>query len=110
LEMLPEVATDVPFFGRASFVNRLEDSGITILTNSRIVRIEDNGLTAMDEDQKELRIKGDRVILAMGLVAQSELYEKLKGSVPEVYMIGDCVEPRRVGEATHDGYRIGSIL
>jgi NADPH-dependent 2,4-dienoyl-CoA reductase/sulfur reductase-like enzyme len=110
VEMLPEVATDVPFFGRASFVMRLENTGVTILTNSRIVRIEDNGLTAMDENQKELHIPGDRVILAMGLVAQSELYEKLKGSVPEVYTIGDCVEPRRVGEATHDGYRIGSIL
>lgn len=41
---------------------------------------------------------------------QTEPFERLKGQVRETYLIGDCVEPRRVGDATREGYKIGSIL
>ena len=52
----------------------------------------------------------DKVVLAVGLISQATLYQQLEGKVPEMYLIGDCVEPRRVGEATRESYKIGGIL
>lgn len=109
VEMLPEIATDVPTINNM-LATKLIDSGVEIRNNLEIVEITDSGVTAIDQDQNVVNVEGDRVVLAMGLIPQAELYGELKDRVHEVYMIGDCVEPRRVGEATRDGYRIGSTL
>ena len=86
------------------------DNNVEILTNLKIIGITDSSVTAVDRDQGVVNIESDKVVLAMGLISQAGLYEEVKDKVREVYLIGDCVEPRRVGEATRDGYRIGSIL
>ena len=35
------------------------------------------------------------------------LYHALKGKVPELHRIGDCVQPRRVMEAIWEGFTVG---
>jgi hypothetical protein len=34
----------------------------------------------------------------------------LEGAVPELYTIGDCVEPRKVMEAIYEGWRIARTI
>ncbi|MCL5961095.1 MAG: NAD(P)/FAD-dependent oxidoreductase, partial [Chloroflexi bacterium] len=46
----------------------------------------------------------DTVVLAMGQLPEDSLYKALKGLVPELYRVGDCVVPRSVGEAIYEGY------
>ena len=110
VEMLPEIAADVPGMAKGALLTALSDNQVELLTDTRIIEIIDSGVTAIDQDQNKLDLTGDRIILAMGLVSQKELCDELKDIVSEVFLIGDCVEPRKVGEATRDGYRIGSIL
>lgn len=55
-------------------------------------------------------MKGDKVVLALGMVPEAGLIDRISEGVPEVYMIGDCVEAGLVGKATRDGYRIGSTI
>jgi len=43
----------------------------------------------------------------MGNDADDALYFALKGNVPELYRIGDCVAPRKVDMAIHEGYIAG---
>ena len=57
-----------------------------------------------------MKVKGDKVVLALGMVLEVGLIDRISEGVPEVYMIGDCVEAGLVGKATRDGYRIGSII
>jgi hypothetical protein len=38
------------------------------------------------------------------------LYEKLKGTVPELHAIGDCKEPRDIMEAISEGAKVGTEL
>ncbi|MBE0480350.1 MAG: FAD-dependent oxidoreductase [Dehalococcoidia bacterium] len=109
VEMLPDIATDVPTISRGALITSLERNNVRVLTNMKIVAIDETGVTAIG-DQNVTDIEGDRVILAMGLKAENELYARLDGRVREIYLIGDGVEPRRVGEATRDGYRVGSII
>jgi len=49
----------------------------------------------------------DSIVTAMGNDACQGLYFALKGKVPELYRIGDCVAPRKVDMAIHEGYMAG---
>jgi 2-enoate reductase len=109
VEMLPDVASDV-LETREVLTARLIDTGVEILTDLKLIEINDDGVTALSRDQEMVKVAGDKVALAMGMVAQDGLHESLKGKAPEVYLIGDAATPARVGEATRDGYRIGNTL
>lgn len=49
----------------------------------------------------------DSLVLAMGQQVDDDLYMSLKGKVPELYRIGDCVSPRKVDMAIWEGHKIG---
>lgn len=49
----------------------------------------------------------DAIVLAMGQKVDDDLYMSLKGKVPELYRIGDCVAPRKVDMAIWEGHRVG---
>ena len=49
----------------------------------------------------------DSVVTAMGNDAVDGLYFALKGKVSELYRVGDCVAPRKVDMAIHEGYMAG---
>jgi thioredoxin reductase len=49
----------------------------------------------------------DSIVTAMGNDVNDALYFALKGKVPELYRIGDCVAPRKVDMAIHEGYMAG---
>ena len=49
----------------------------------------------------------DSIVTAMGNDANEGLYFALKGRVSELYRIGDCVAPRKVDMAIHEGYMAG---
>ncbi|MDO9309732.1 MAG: mycofactocin system FadH/OYE family oxidoreductase 2 [Deltaproteobacteria bacterium] len=52
----------------------------------------------------------DSLVLAMGQQVDDDLYMSLKGKVPELYRIGDCVSPRKVDMAIWEGHKIGREL
>ena len=52
----------------------------------------------------------DTVVIAAGAEVNNNLYHSLKGKVKELYAIGDCVAPRDVEAAIHEGYKIGRVL
>ncbi len=49
----------------------------------------------------------DTVVLAYPGRADNALYKQLKGQVPELYQIGDCVAPRKVDMAILEGHHVG---
>jgi mycofactocin system FadH/OYE family oxidoreductase 2 len=49
----------------------------------------------------------DSVVTAMGNEVCDDLYFALKGKVQELYRVGDCVAPRKVDMAIHEGYVVG---
>ena len=56
---------------------------------------------------KPVKFDADSVALAVGYRSNQELADQLKAQVSELYVIGDCSEPRRILEATRGGYRTG---
>ncbi len=50
------------------------------------------------------------VVTAMGNQVDDPLYFALKGRVEELHRIGDCVAPRKVDMAIHEGCLVGRSL
>jgi hypothetical protein len=44
-------------------------------------------------------------MIAAGMKPNNELSSLLDGKAPELFTIGDCVEPKRIGEAIKSAYR-----
>ena len=109
VEMLPLIAGDVAPL-RNALIAQLGDAKVKILTNTKIAAITDDGVTAISADKNLVNISGDKVILAMGLVSDMKIYKTVHEKVAEVYVIGDSQEPRRMGEAIREGYRVGSAV
>jgi hypothetical protein len=61
---------------------------------------------AVEGDGKTEEIVGETVVLAMGAQANQELSD-LKSEIAEFYMIGDCVEPRKIINAVYEGTKAG---
>ena len=57
------------------------------------------------------RIEGvDTVVLAMGSRSTDLLYRALKGKVPALHAIGDCVAPRGVHQAILEATRVARAI
>lgn len=51
--------------------------------------------------------KADLVILTMGMTPRNELVDAIRGSVSEVYNIGDSLTPRDAMAAIREGAEVG---
>ena len=94
---------------RAALMDRLAANGVNMLTEVKYEEITDRGLLILHEGQRKT-IEADTIVLAAGVRSNNELYKAIEGMVPEVYLAGDCVEPKRILEAIHDGSHIGRII
>jgi len=91
---------------RPFFLGRLLEKGVTLLTDIRYNEVTPQGLVVTTKDDKRKVIEADTIVLAVGSIPDRELYQEIKGNVPETYLAGDCVEPRKIRDAIGDGYRI----
>lgn len=81
----------------------IQEEKVSLLTGVEVVAIEDRRVRYCDKEGKEGEVEVDTVILATGRRPNLELVDGLRGKVPELYPVGDCVEPRRIFAAIHDG-------
>lgn len=77
---------------------------LTCLTETSCVEIVPDGVRVKDKDGMESLIPSDSVVYSVGMRPLRELAESFYGIVYDVKMIGDCTVPRRINEATHEGY------
>ena len=111
-----EIVTRFPYvgmkIGQATFdpyMERLTERSVTCTAFTAPIRIEDSTVVfAHVYSKKEYRLEGvDTVVLAMGKRPNQGLYHALKGKVPELHRIGDCVAPRKITDAIYDGNLMG---
>ncbi|MBI4188816.1 MAG: FAD-dependent oxidoreductase [Chloroflexi bacterium] len=88
----------------------LAEAKVKVLIETSTLGVNDEGITVADKAGKGSRLVADTVVLAVGLIPQRELVEALQDKVPEVYAIGDCVEPRKVINAIWEGFRTARLI
>lgn len=65
---------------------------------------------ASDNRENRQVIEADSVVYCVGMIPRKELAESFTDIVYDVRMIGDCLAPRRINEATHEGYFAGHFI
>jgi len=95
------------------YKNRLflwfKKKGVDLYSGVKLVEINKKGLKIVTKQGEEKTLVADHVI-PLGFAPNLELYEELKGKVPELYSVGDCDDPAIIPEATAAGWRIGNQM
>ncbi|MFB0521409.1 MAG: FAD-dependent oxidoreductase, partial [Desulfatiglandales bacterium] len=95
----PEIATGVGPCLRPFFLDRLSEKGITLLTGLRYNEVTPGGLAITTKEGEKKTVEADTIVLAAGAIPSKKLYEDVKGKLPEVHCVGDCVAPRTIRDA-----------
>ncbi|AZN30902.1 FAD-binding protein [Flaviflexus salsibiostraticola] len=106
VEMEEEIARDMLMLNRVSLQRELDRHGVTILTQTTVTEIVPEGVLA-DGPTGTQMIQADTVITAFGLRPATELGEALGA---QVLTVGDCVQPRKVGDAVNDAYELAFTI
>ena len=110
VEMLDDLAADLEPRSRMALVSLLKGEGVEMLPGWTLERIEEGEIIAVDRNRREKAVRGDSVVLALGLVSNRELTKDLQENFTEVHVIGDCVEPRKIYQAIHEGAFAGRAI
>jgi 2,4-dienoyl-CoA reductase-like NADH-dependent reductase (Old Yellow Enzyme family)/thioredoxin reductase len=106
IEMLREVCPDANPRYRPLLLDQL-DRLVTCKTETRAIRITEEGLVCSNQSGNETLFHADTIICAVGQKPLRNVVEKLRDCAPEVIEIGDCVKAGHVTDAAFRGYWAG---
>ena len=106
-----------PLVGKYSIggmLRRLDEEGVVLLANARVVTIGEAGQPATLAHSYSNRRwtvgPFDSVVLACGAVANDGLYQELRAQHPAVHLLGDAYAPRRMIFATRQAWDLAKLL
>ncbi|HPQ44661.1 MAG TPA: FAD-dependent oxidoreductase [Syntrophales bacterium] len=101
LEMLPTVARDIGITRRGFLRRSLVMYGVNVVTEAEVTAITDDGVQ-FTKGEKTHTIQADAAVLSVGTQSDNVLYDRLRGMVPDLYVLGDAKEPRNAMEAIRE--------
>jgi len=107
IEMLPQVGKGLEAMTKKIILTRLKENNVAISTDTRLLKIEDDGAVVANRDNQELFIKADKVVIATGTRPNTRLYDQIKTFGFEIHQIGDCLEPRSAKDAIYESAVLG---
>jgi 2,4-dienoyl-CoA reductase-like NADH-dependent reductase (Old Yellow Enzyme family)/thioredoxin reductase len=110
IEILKRMANDMLPMTRRRLMDGLRSKRVTLLTSATCEEIRGGSVHVTTADGKKETVPADTVIIAAGYKANDRLYKALEGKAPEIHCIGNSSEPRRILEATSEGYQAGLAL
>ncbi|MBI2198385.1 MAG: FAD-dependent oxidoreductase [Candidatus Rokubacteria bacterium] len=105
-----ELAGDVVASYRGPLLARLRRLGVALRTRCDVREVRDGQAIVVEAGGREEAVDADLVILARGSMPEPTWLELLRTKVPEVYVVGDCVEPRMIADALYEGAWAGSQI
>lgn len=82
--------------------NYLSERNVTLITNAKVHEIKEHEVVLADR-----RIVVDHVIIAAGYAPNNEMIADVKNKFSHVHVVGDVNEPRRIIDATAEGFLAG---
>jgi NADPH-dependent 2,4-dienoyl-CoA reductase/sulfur reductase-like enzyme len=97
---------------RPAAERRLREAGVRQLTGAAVVAVADRGVELRDcFTERTWRLDGvDAVVHDMGGRPRESLYHALAAAGAAVHRAGDCVAPRGLEEAYHEGWAVALSL
>ena len=110
VEMLAEIAADMPKIASLPLIMSLERHGVRIMTQARVRQLCEEGAWIECNGRQEL-LRAEIVVWAVGAQPRCiEIEDVIRKEVSEVYAIGDRAKPGGILEAVRDGYEVGMKL
>ena len=91
-------------------LGHLKGYKVRTLTGCRAKSITGDSVICTDESGKEITLKADTVVMAIGERPDASLYEELKDILPEAYNIGDSNGGGILPAAVYEGYTVGNKI
>lgn len=111
VEALEEIIPDVFEANKQYLFKMLAENGVSVLTNTSLVRISEHGAIVENRYQRfEAELKADTIILALGLKPEANILKALQGKVKELYSVGDCERPAKIIDAIWGAFDIARAL
>ncbi|MEM2085802.1 MAG: FAD-dependent oxidoreductase [Archaeoglobaceae archaeon] len=106
LEMLDQVLYDAEPLTASALLEMLKVSGVEIRTSCCVREIKSHSVVCEDKNGQTYEIQANSVILATGLQARTDLIAKFRDLSAELFLVGDCVRPRRIYNAFEEAWRV----
>ncbi|MDY6934292.1 MAG: FAD-dependent oxidoreductase [Spirochaetota bacterium] len=106
IEMLSKMGADIGRTFRWSLIQDLRRHGIAMMSDSKVIAIEDDHVM-VDTEEGQKNILANTVVIATGVKPLNQLYDDIKDIAEEVYLIGDAKSPRKILDAIVEGYEVG---
>ncbi len=110
VEMLPAIGTGLETMTRKILLRKLKENNVKIMTESKLLRVEGDGVVVADKDDNELFIEAERVVITIGNRPDNRLYDQIKPLGYEIHQIGDCLEPRSAKAAIYESAVLGRSI
>jgi 2,4-dienoyl-CoA reductase (NADPH2) len=110
VEIMGDIAVDMPHISKLPLEMALQRKGVRIFTKTRVRTITKNGVLVEHKGEREF-IQADVVVVATGAKPHRDGVEEIvRKSTPIVHVIGDRKEVKGILEAVRAGYDLGREL
>ncbi|NQT47533.1 MAG: FAD-dependent oxidoreductase [Chloroflexi bacterium] len=110
MEMMVAVAMVNSATDMLAIWEQMAVKGVEVVYSTRFQEITDAAVVAADPEGKKATYTADTVIVPPVFTPNDSLAKALAGTGMNVYSVGDCVEPRRILNAIHEGHAIARAL
>lgn len=111
VEMLPQCGKDVFFINQITLFNKLAEANVQLLTNTKVIAMDAQGLSVECADQTIKKIPADTIVNAFGMAPDLTLVDKIKENYHiKTRVVGDSNALGKIGEAIRDGFYAATSL
>ena len=105
IEMLSECARDVMVINKISLMRQLAENNVTLLTDSKVVSIDETGVTIEKKDGTVELVPADTVITAFGQKPSTDFPDAVRKQYNiKTTVIGDAEKVSKAANAIHTGF------
>mgnify|MGYP003290977918 CR=1 FL=1 len=104
IEMADSIAPGVWMQHVDDVMPRLKEKKVKFYTSQKLTEIKDSFIVVQDKKGNETKLDADFVVLSLGAKSDNALYEELKGSTDNLYIIGDGDKVGRIADATRSAF------
>jgi hypothetical protein len=110
VEMMDDILLNVNMISKYGLMESLAGAKVTWSTGLKVESVTDSGALVADRNGERKTLEGTPVF-ALGLKSNAlRLPESHTDESPEIHYIGDCVSPRKIWNAIHEGFRAGNSI
>jgi len=105
-----EISAGLPKRKQQRLVEWLDEKGVVMIKGATCEEITDKGLVITTKEGTKQTIEADTVVPALPFTPNNKLFDELKSTITEVYLIGDSKDPRLIIDAIAEGWRAGKTV